>query len=190
VIPFDTPLVSIGSPAIERFDGSGGPGAPVLFFNLFNTQWGTNFPQWIGGTLRYRFRLVPHAGDWRRVRAWEQAAVALQPPGCSPVPAGSEPLPSLLAEADLPLETVTLKPAEAGDGIILRLREPSGRAGKRTLRFHPPRAADRFQVVVCSLLEDERRPLTLARSGGTLNAGLSLRPFEVVTLKLKRTPGS
>ena len=186
VIPFDSPLVSIGSPAIERFDGSGGPGAPTFFFNLFNTQWGTNFPQWIGGTFRYRFRLLPHSGDWKRARAWEHAAAALQPPICRPAPAGFEPPPGLLEPPELPLETVTLKPAEAGDGIILRLREPSGRAGKRTLRFHPPRATDRLEVVVCSLLEDERRPLALARSGGTLNATLSMRPFEVVTLKLKR----
>jgi len=185
VIPLDTPLVSIGSPAIERFDGSGGPGAPVFFFNLFNTQWGTNFPQWIGGTFRYRFRLVPHAGDWKRARAWQHAADAFQPPVCRPVPTGWEPSPGLLEPPDLPLETVTLKPAEAGDGVILRLREPSGRAGKRTLRFHAPRAARRLEVVVCSLLEDERRTLALARSGETLNATLSLRPFEVVTLKLK-----
>jgi alpha-mannosidase len=184
VIPYDTPLVSIGSPAIERFDGSAGPGAPSFFFNLFNTQWGTNFPQWIGGSLSSRFRLLPHAGDWRKARAWEQAAAALQPPRCRPVTARWEPLAGLMEPSDLPLETVTLKRAEAGDGIILRLREPSGRAGTRTLRFRPPRAG-RFQVVVCSLLEDERRPLALSRSGGALRAALSLQPFEVATLKLK-----
>jgi len=186
IIPIDSPLFSIGSTAIERFDGVGGPGRSVLFFNLFNTQWGTNFPQWIGGDLRFRFRLVPHSRDWKTARAWEHAAAAFQPPDCRAVPeGGSDPLPSLMESPDLPLETVTVKLAEAGDGVILRLREPSGRAGKRTLRFHPPAGRAGLRVVVCSLLEDEHRPLALSPSGGALRATLSFRPFEIVTLKLR-----
>jgi alpha-mannosidase len=186
IIPMDSPLFSIGSPAIEAFDGCAGPGRPVLFFNLFNTQWGTNFPQWMAGNFRSRFRLMPHPGDWKRARAWEHAAAAFQPPECRVVPArDSQPLPSLLEAPELPLETVTLKPAEAGDGIILRLRDPSGRAGKRTLRFQAPPGASRPKLVVCSLLEDEGKPVSLSQSGDTLRASLTLRPFEVVTLKLK-----
>ena len=29
----------------------------MLYFNLFNNMWGTNFPQWIEGTFTYRFVL-------------------------------------------------------------------------------------------------------------------------------------
>ncbi len=188
VIPFDSPLFSIGLPAIERFDGSALPGESILFFNLFNTQWGTNFPQWIGGDLSFRFRLVPHAGDWRKARAWEVAAAALQPPLCLPAssavpPAVGRPA-GLLARAVPGLETVTLKTCETGDGLILRLRETSGRAGKRTLRFRLPPSSPAPRIILCSLLEEEEKSLPLARSGNCVDAVLSVRPFQVVTLKI------
>ena len=191
VMPMDSPLLSIGSPAIERFEGSGGPGVPCLFFNLFNTQWGTNFPQWIEGTLVSRFRLLPHKGDWRSARAWEHAAAAFQPPACRPAgaPAGSAgALQSLMEVRGLPLETVTIKGAEDGSGLILRLRDPTGRAARRVL--HLPagvsgRGRRRPRLVRCSLLEDEHRELALRPSAaGGFKAELPLRPFEIVTLKL------
>ena len=54
----DAPLMAIGDPGIYRY----GPvfeqtKKPVLYFNLFNNMWGTNFPQWIGGDFTFRFRL-------------------------------------------------------------------------------------------------------------------------------------
>jgi hypothetical protein len=33
------------------------PDEPIMYFNLFNNMWGTNFPQWIGGDLCYRYVL-------------------------------------------------------------------------------------------------------------------------------------
>jgi hypothetical protein len=105
VIPRDSPLFSIGGPAIERFDGSAHTGNPVLYFNLFNTQWGTNFPQWIDGGFTFRFRILPHRGDWRRARAWEHAAAALQPPSCFPVDPTGRNHPALLTRPARGLET-------------------------------------------------------------------------------------
>jgi hypothetical protein len=187
VIPRDTPVFSIGSPAIARFDGSAVPGGSTLYFNLFNTQWGTNFPQWIGGDFRFRFRLVPHAGDWRAARAWELAAAALQPPSCLPVhpTASAGPAWGLLRNPVPGLETVTLKTAEDGSGVILRLREPTGRGGRRTLRFRLPAAGPAPKLFACTLLEDELEALSTARSRDTASVTLTVRPFEVITLKLK-----
>lgn len=195
VIPYDSPLFSIGSMAIERFNGSAVPGAPKLYFNLFNTQWGTNFPQWIGGAFIYRYRLMPHEGSWRRTRPWEHASSALQPPACFQVRAtgmagGTMLQTKLLASGLLKtpangLQTVTLKHSEAGDGIILRLQEPTGRGGNRTLRFRIPAGAAAPRVVRCSLLEDEQQDLPAARSGESLILSFAVRPFEVLTLKLK-----
>jgi hypothetical protein len=195
VIPYDSPLFSIGSVAIERFDGSAVPGEPRLYFNLFNTQWGTNFPQWIGGSFTYRFRLIPHAGDWRHARAWEHAASALQPPACFRAPfedAAGDAIAhaGLLAHGLLErpargLRTVTLKHSEAGDGVILRLQEPTGRRGNRTLRFRIPAGAAAPRVVRCSLLEDEQEDLPAERVGDSTVLSLKVRPFEVLTLKLK-----
>jgi alpha-mannosidase len=183
IVPHDSPLFSIGSMAIERFDGSALPGPPVLFFNLFNTQWGTNFPQWIAGALEYRFRFIPHKGNWRSARAWEHAAAAVQPPACRPAGANA-PFAALLKSPAHGLEMVTLKPAEKGAGCILRLREPTGRGGSRRLVFKLPASAATPRVVRCSLLEDEREVLPTVRTGDSLSLALAVRSFEVMTLKV------
>jgi alpha-mannosidase len=194
VIPYDSPLFSVGSTAIERFDGRAVPRVPTLYFNLFNTQWGTNFPQWIGGDFAFRFRLVPHEGNWRRARVWEHASAALQPPGGfhfdGTPPAVRDARAELLAHGLLEapakgLQTVTLKRSEAGDGIILRLQEPTGRGGNRELAFRIPPGTAAPRIVRCSLLEDEQQDLSTVRSGDSLLLRIKVRPFEVLTLKLK-----
>lgn len=195
VIPFDSPLFSIGSPAIERYDGEALPGAPVLHFNLFNTQWGTNFPQWIGGDLRFRFRLIPHAGDWREAKAWILGAAAMQPPACIAVDAAAPPVPSprgILMNEREDLETVVFKRAERGEGFILRLRDPTGRGGRRGIRLRLPDLAvggtstgvPTPAAVLCTLTERELRPIPLTAIPGGVALSLDLRPFEIVTLKL------
>ena len=186
VIPRDTPLFSLGSKAIERFSGSATLGRPTVHFNLFNTQWGTNFPQWISGSFRFRFRLVPHSGTWQRARAWELAAAALQPPACLPSGPASRPGlgMGLLESSVTGLETVALKVAEDGNGVVLRLREPSGRAGRRILRFRSSALSPETRLVACSLLEEEQKVIPLTRTRDSVSALISVRPFEVITLKL------
>jgi alpha-mannosidase len=188
VIPFDTPLFSIGDPAIERFDGTARPGRPVLYFNLFNTQWGTNFPQWLEGSFTSRFRVVPHRGDWRKTRAWELAAAALHPPSCFPAGPTGHGTPALLARPARGLQTVVVKRAESGDAHILRLREPTGRGGKRSLSFTISALGDDPVITRCSLLEEEREAIPLRRVGAFLVAEFAVRPFEVLTLKVSSPP--
>ncbi|MBQ7164616.1 MAG: hypothetical protein IJR61_04735 [Clostridia bacterium] len=54
--PVDSPLVSFGQGAIFKFNGGKAKKRkPNFVFNLFNTMWGTNFPQWIEGDLKYEF---------------------------------------------------------------------------------------------------------------------------------------
>jgi len=188
VIPFDSPLFSIGSIAIERFDGSALPGAPVLNFNLFNTQWGTNFPQWIGGSFRFSYRIIPHRGDWRDACVWEHASAALQPPACLPANGSAAVAPGLLARQTRGLQTTAIKHAEAGDGVIWRFQEAAGRRRKQTLHFRCPEGQPTPAVVQCSLLEDEVKVLQTVRSGDAIAVEIAMRPFEIVTLKLRPTP--
>ena len=56
---YDAPLVSFDQNAIFEFNG----GKPrkkrsVFVVNLFNNQWGTNFPQWIEGQFSFEFSLI------------------------------------------------------------------------------------------------------------------------------------
>jgi Glycosyl hydrolases family 38 C-terminal beta sandwich domain len=110
------------------------------------------------------------------------------PPACLPLnPAVSSEAaapPGLLAQPVAGLETVTLKTSESGDGLILPLRDPSGRAGKRTLRFRLPSSSPAPQLVLCTLLEDEQERLRLGRSAHTASVTLTLPPFEVIRLNV------
>lgn len=60
--PKDTPLLSIGENRIYIYSKDYKPEKPVLYWNAFNNQWGTNFPQWIGGNFRYEYRIYPYKG--------------------------------------------------------------------------------------------------------------------------------
>lgn len=56
----DAPLVSFGKNAILQFNGGRTRKKKTRFvINLFNNQWGTNFPQWTEGDFSFSFRLVP-----------------------------------------------------------------------------------------------------------------------------------
>ncbi|MGI8477395.1 MAG: glycosyl hydrolase-related protein [Thermomicrobiales bacterium] len=79
----------------------------------------------------------------------------------------------------VPLGLGSLKPADAGEGLILRIYEPNGARGSATLRF--AQAPTRVERV--DLLEEasaEGPPLRI--EGGSVT--LDVRPFEVATLRL------
>lgn len=58
ICSLDAPLFGIGSPGVYEYHKDfGNNRKPTLYFDLFNNMWGTNFPQWIGGKLCYRFVL-------------------------------------------------------------------------------------------------------------------------------------
>ena len=128
---------------------------------------------------------MPHHGDWRGARVWEQAASALQPPSCLPASPNGKSFTPLLTRPARGLETVTLKRAESDDAHVLRLREPTGRGGKRTLSFSSSALGASPRLLRCSLLEDEREEIPLRQSGESLIAELVVRPFEILTLKLR-----
>jgi hypothetical protein len=57
VCPLDHPLVSLGRPGIWKFSLDFIPKKPVLFLNLYNNQWNTNYRYWYPGTWSSRVRL-------------------------------------------------------------------------------------------------------------------------------------
>lgn len=55
---YDAPLVSFGKNAIFEFNGGKArKKRPSFVVNLFNNQWGTNFPQWIEGKFKFHFAI-------------------------------------------------------------------------------------------------------------------------------------
>jgi hypothetical protein len=148
ICPIDSPLVSLGRPGLERYSRSFEPRKPIVFVNLFNNCFGTNFQQWIGGTWSCRVRLWSVAGkdlaDDLITPAWE-ARSALQAAAFEG-PAGS--LPPSQSGLELSRRGVLVTafgPNPDGDGTLLRLWEQSGKDGPCRVLLPPSLRAARVQ---------------------------------------------
>jgi glycosyl hydrolase family 38 len=130
--PIDSPLVSIGRPGVYKYSREFGARDPVLFVNLFNNAWGTNFQQWTDGSWSSRVRLWSIEGEGSEAElvtpGWEARS------GCQTAffdgPAGK--LPLSLAGLQLSRKGVLLTAFGSnpdGDGTLLRLWEQVGRDG-------------------------------------------------------------
>jgi hypothetical protein len=51
----ETPGISVGIRGLYKFSGDRIPSGSVVYANLFNTQWGTNFAEWIEGSFSSKF---------------------------------------------------------------------------------------------------------------------------------------
>ncbi len=126
------------------------------------------------------YSLLPHTGDWRGdvvPQAYDlNNPVIMAKTGIWNDPAG-EPFEHSLASVDEPNVIIeTVKCAEDGAGIILRLYEHHRARGAATLRVGFELAA----VYECNLLEENQRPLE--HDGGSVR--LEMRPFQILTLRL------
>jgi alpha-mannosidase len=129
------------------------------------------------GEHRFAYSLLPHAGSWGETTIAQ--AYALNDPLIVVRPASQvsapEPIVLLSAEpANIVVETI--KRAEDGNGLIVRLYESQRRRGQ--VRLHLG-----FEVGSAwrtNLLEENQDALT--PDGKTLT--LSVRPYEIVTLRL------
>lgn len=66
ILTKDAPLLSIGEDGCYQYRKEWKENAPVICFNLFNNMWGTNFPQWIGGDLSFRFVIEGYKVEQRK----------------------------------------------------------------------------------------------------------------------------
>ncbi|MGM9802972.1 MAG: hypothetical protein ACI308_02220 [Muribaculaceae bacterium] len=57
VCPVDHPLVSLGEPGCWKFSNDYVPQKPVVYLNLYNNQWNTNFRYWYTGSWTSRVRM-------------------------------------------------------------------------------------------------------------------------------------
>jgi alpha-mannosidase len=130
------------------------------------------------GEHRFTYSLFPHPGDWTAAGVVREA-FALNAP-LFPVMAQEDALPqefSLVEAEGLELALGSLKMAEQGRGVILRLYEPHGARGESTLRF--ARCPKRVERV--NLLEESEGPVEVHQDA----VRLRVRPFEVVTLSVE-----
>ncbi|GFE64967.1 alpha-mannosidase [Litoreibacter roseus] len=131
------------------------------------------------GSHMFTYSLLPHAGE--ALDEVEAHAYDLNTPiRCVPgVPVQSGPFvssddPSVIIE--------TLKPADDGAGMVVRVFESAGQRCKTILRFAEPVTRARF----CDLLEAEEQDATVDQG----RVSLDLSPFQIVTLKVEIKPAS
>ena len=104
----------------------------------------TNFPDPGAdrGEHRFRYALMPHAGDWRSAGIDAEAESFNEPLVVRPITGGSgsikgEHVPfSIVCDGEARLEVAALKPAEDASGAVLRLVEKHGAHG--IVRAHMP----------------------------------------------------
>jgi alpha-mannosidase len=63
VCPLDHPLVSLDTPGMWKFSLDFVPRKPVVYLNLYNNQWNTNYRYWYPGTWSSRVRLWTFGRD-------------------------------------------------------------------------------------------------------------------------------
>ncbi len=126
VVPKDSPLSALGSTGIYQYRKEyKSPKEPVIYFNLFNNMWGTNFPQWIGGDFCYRYVLF---GFNRGEEACnlERAAMLMQ---------GVEITGNTFVKDNvrLPEHMQLINARKEKDGIVLRFKDLLGKEALRKL---------------------------------------------------------
>jgi alpha-mannosidase len=127
------------------------------------------------GEHRFTYSLFPHPGDWTEAGVTREA-FSLNSPLIAGVGAGPSEYGLVVVEgAELALGS--LKRAEDGRGVILRLYEPHGARGSSTLRFSfHLRGAERVDLL------EEQEGTVEVRGDEIL---LDVRPFEVLTLRVE-----
>jgi alpha-mannosidase len=142
---------------------------------------GTEYPDPAAdlGQHVFTYSLMPHAGDWREGetvrRAWELNV----PIVCLPAFAGDGDLPGVYSFLEVlgPAVLETIKPAENGDGWILRLYEPHG--GRGRVAVHT--ALHLAGVCACNHVEEDGEPLAVSDGSFVFE----VQPYQVRTFRVR-----
>jgi hypothetical protein len=76
ICPLDSPLVSLDTPGLWNWSMDFVPKKPIVFVNLYNNQYNTNFPLWQDGSWSERVRIWPLAkgadvAESLAINSWE-----------------------------------------------------------------------------------------------------------------------
>lgn len=126
VAPLDAPLVHIGGITTGKWARKLEPEGPTLMSWALQNHWMVNFKASQGGLIPLRYRLTSAGGPIDDAAAWKFGAEAATPPITlrDYLRTGPETGRFLDVAESLPV-TVWAKPAENGDGIIVRVQNLS-----------------------------------------------------------------
>jgi len=78
VCPLDHPLISLDTPGMWKFSLDFVPKKPVIYLNLYNNQWNTNYRYWYAGTWSSRVRLWTFSKNANFIPSALEARLPLQ----------------------------------------------------------------------------------------------------------------
>ena len=128
------------------------------------------------GLHEFTYALFPHTGDYREGKVVQEAYRLNCPLYGQAVQAGQEYRFSFMEIQEENVIAETLKAAEDGNGVIVRLYEAYGKRGNIHISF-----ADKWNVAQTDLPEKEYKLLQQENGEVILN----MRPFEIKTLRLE-----
>lgn len=130
---------------------------------------------------RFVYSLFPHSGDFREAGTVQRAYELNLPMTAMRVGKTNGILPESYSLVSVNAPNVmieTVKKAEDGDGTIVRLYECFNKRTNTELTF----GFDAKRACICDLLENDETELPIVNHKVTL----SVKPFEIVTLKLRK----
>ena len=132
----DAPGISLDRPGLWKFSGRFIPEKPVVFFNLYNNQWSTNFTEWIEGSWNVRFYIWP-IDDYENEKDLITPAEEFRSPlvaAYSPGGKGNLPVENQgVALSTKGMLVTAFSPDHQGRGTILRCWEQAGYTGVCTV---------------------------------------------------------
>jgi alpha-mannosidase len=130
--PMDHPLVSLDTPGLWKFSLDFIPRKPVIFLNLYNNQWNTNYRYWYSGTWSSRVRIW--FGDQFIVPALEAILPLV---ACAGSGAGGQlpPTQSGVTVSRPGVLITAFKQESKGKVTFLRLWEFAGESSKVTVQL-------------------------------------------------------
>ncbi len=186
VMPLDTPLVTLGDINRGEWPTEFGQRPGTVFAYAMNNYWHTNYRAAQGGDFQFRFVVTSASSTdavalsrmgWEEVTPFETDEIRSQDKALDlPRPLDSKQT-SFLTIDDPDVVLDTWKPAEDGDGTIIRLIDLGGAV--RTVNINTPLLAI-GKAVETDAVERDKKPLVV-RPGGVQ---VEVHPHEIVTIRL------
>jgi alpha-mannosidase len=191
VIPIDAPLVTFGDINRGLWPEKFEPKSSAIFSYALNNYWHTNFPRVQSGEFTFRY-VITSGAELDPARLSRLGRESLTPLETGELTRndkvgvrGSLPaMPaSFLGLNGDGVELETLKPAEDGEGYIVRLLETAGREGKARLSS---RLLEFSRAWLCNAREDNLREIPASKYG----VDVAMPPYAIVTLRLEMRPSA
>ena len=190
VIPLDSPLAAFGDINRGLWPKDFAPKSATMFSYVINNYWHTNFPRVQGGDFTFRYIVTSGSqlATSELSRTGREALTSLEAgqldendkvqPSQGSLPATPD---SFLEIEGSGVEIEALKPAEDGNGYILRLLETAGSA--RHVRISSPLL--QFQHAwPCDASEENGKEIRSVQQG----IDVEMQPFGIATVRLVMRP--